>query len=119
MQDTQQTLTRARDLHEYIQTGKILEALDEFYADDVRMQDGNQPPTVGLSANREREVQFLENIKDWKGFEVLSIAAEGDTSFAETTMEFTTQDGTEVRLEQIARARWQDGKIVDERFYAV
>ena len=49
--------------------------------------------------------------------EVKHIAVVGDTSFAETSMDFTTKDGQEIHQEQVARAVWKDGRIVDERFY--
>src|SRR4051812_35624564 len=39
---------RVNELLSYIRGGRILEAMREFYADDVRMQENNSPPTVGL-----------------------------------------------------------------------
>ncbi len=48
---------RLRDLIRYIQEGRILDAMNEFYAEDVKMQENGNPPTVGLQANIEREKQ--------------------------------------------------------------
>lgn len=109
--------TRAAELQDYIATGRIMEAMDEFYSDDVTMQENTDSPTVGLAANIEREKQFLSNIAEWLGFEVLSIAADGNVAFVESRSQFRTVDGTEVDSVQVSRSIWKDGKIVDERFY--
>ena len=117
MTDTNELLERARELHRYIAEGKILEAMHEFYADDVVMQDNLEEPCRGLAANIEREQAWLDSVASWKDFQLVALAARDDVSFAETTMDFTTKDGTEVHSEQVSRARWRDGRIVDERFY--
>lgn len=108
---------RAAELQNYIANGKIMEAMNEFYSEDVSMQENTDAPTVGLAANIERERDFLDNIAEWLGFEVLSIAAEGDVAFVESRSRFRTTDGTEVDSVQVSRSLWKDGKIVDERFY--
>jgi len=108
---------RVEALQRYIAEGRIIEALHEFYAEDAVMQENTSPPCAGLAANLEREEEFLASVKEWRDFTVVAIAAEGDTTFVESTMDFVTTDGTEVHSEQVARARWRDGKIVHERFY--
>ncbi|HEX8913003.1 MAG TPA: nuclear transport factor 2 family protein [Humisphaera sp.] len=115
---TQQTVRdRVNALVEYIKTGRILDAMTEFYAPDAQMQENANPPTVGLAANIEREKQFLSYVKVWKGFAVKALAVEADVSFMESTIDFTAVDGAEVHMEQVSVARWKDGKIVHERFY--
>lgn len=108
---------RVEDLQQWIATGRILPAMDEFYAPDVVMQENQQPPCVGLAANRERERAFVEAVREWKLFRVLCLAVAGDTSFVESEMRFVLRDGTEVHQLQVSRALWRDGRIVDERFY--
>ncbi len=108
---------RLRDLHRYIREGRILEAMNEFYAEDVKMQENANPPTVGLPANIEREKQFLSNVKEWKGFEVKGVGGGGDVTFYEAVFDFIATSGAPVHFEQVAVARWRNGKIVHERFY--
>ena len=119
MSSTQQTSIqdRVRDLQRYIQEGRIIEALEEFYDPEVVMQDNLEQPTQGLAANVEREQAWLDSVSEWRGFEVLAIAVQGDTSFAETSMDFVTKDGQVIHQEQTSRAVWRAGKIVSERFY--
>ena len=117
MTTTQQLRDRVQDLQNYIAQGRVMDAMDEFYADEVSMQENLDAPTVGLAANIEREKEFLANVKEWKLFEVKSIGIEGNVAFVESVSEFVTQDGTNVHSEQVSRSVWKDGKIVDERFY--
>ncbi|MEM0984437.1 MAG: nuclear transport factor 2 family protein [Planctomycetota bacterium] len=110
---------RVNGLIEYIQTGKILEAMDEFYADDVKMQENAKDPCVGLAANIEREKEFLANVKDFHAFDVLAVGIDEakQAVLIESQMRFTSVGGDEVVLEQVSATRWKDGKITHERFY--
>ena len=108
---------RVDELIQYIQQGRIIDAMNEFYAPDVRMQENGNAPTVGLAANIERERQFLAGVKEWKGFDVLAKAASNDLSFVENRIEFVATNGQTVKMQQVSVARWRDGKIVAERFY--
>jgi ketosteroid isomerase-like protein len=105
------------ELIQYIQQGRIIDAMNEFYASDVRMQENNNAPTVGLAANIERERQFLANVKEWKSFDVLAKASSDDVSFVENRLEFVATNGAIVRMQQVSVARWRDGRIIEERFY--
>ncbi len=108
---------RLDDLIDHIRTGRIMEAMTEFYAEDSVMDEPAYGKTVGLKANIEREKKFVDSVKEWKGFNVIAIGTGEDVSFYEHTMDWVTQDGTEVHVEQVAVAKWKDGKIVSERFY--
>jgi ketosteroid isomerase-like protein len=107
---------RVEELNDYIRQGKILEAMEEFYADGVVMTEPYHT-TKGKTENIEREKQFLATVKAWRNFEVKATGIAGDVSLSEQVMDWTTTDGQEMHVEQIAVARWQDGRIVHERFY--
>jgi len=108
---------RLQDLLAYIQGGRILDAINEFYAEDVVMQENTQSPTVGRQANFDREARFLSTVKEWRGFEIISRGAGDNATFYETVMDWISTDGTPVHVEQVVVAKWRDGKIVHERFY--
>jgi hypothetical protein len=97
---------RLNDLFDYIRQGKIIEAMTEFYDKETVMQDNANPPTKGLAANIEREKQFLSGVKEWKGFNVTASGV-GDN----------VTNGQSVHMEQVVVSRWNNGKIVHERFY--
>jgi ketosteroid isomerase-like protein len=108
---------RLQGLHDHIRNGKIIEAMNEYYDKDAVMQDNANPPTKGLAANIEREKQFMNGVKEWKGFNVTASAAGDNVTFYECTMEFIATNGQLVRMEQVSVATWRNGKIIHERFY--
>ncbi len=107
---------RLKELLEYVAQGKILDAMEEFYADEVVMTEPAHA-TDGKAANIERERQFVASVKEFKNFEVKAMAIDGDVSFYECLMEWVSTEGQEISVEQVAVAKWKDGKIVHERFY--
>lgn len=108
---------RLEDLFAHIREGRILDAINEFYAEDVVMQENDQPPTVGRKANLEREKQFISTVKEWKRFDVTAKGVGEDVTFYETVMDWVATDGTPVHVEQVVVAKWQDGRITHERYY--
>ena len=108
---------RLNGLFGYIRQGKIIEAMNEFYAKDTKMQENLHPPTVGLEVNIEREKQFMSGVKELKGFAVTASGVGDDVTFYESNVDYIATNGQLVHLEQVAVARWKNGKIVHERFY--
>ena len=106
---------RVQQLVAYVERGQILEAIDEFYADDVVMQDNLNPPTVGKAANLERERAFFSAIQVHE-HRALAVLVEGDRAIINWLFEFTGADGIRYRMDQIAVQQWRDGRIVRERF---
>src|SRR3712207_2617943 len=109
---------RVEQLVQYINQGRIIDAMYEFYAPDTQMQENRNPPSVGLEANVEREKQFLAGVKEWKGFTVKALAAEGDVSFLETGLGSFATDGSPVGLGQAPAGRGGAGQSVPARFYS-
>ena len=110
-------LERAQSLQSYIQSGRILEAMTEFYAEGCAMQENAAAPCLGLAANIEREKKFLSMVKEWKGYVVKALAVGENVSIVESTMDFVNTEGKAVHMEQVSVQRWKNGKIVHERFY--
>jgi len=110
---------RVEQLKDYINNGKILEAMSEFYHDDVVMQENSETPTRGLEANIEREKQFLSSVKQWNWtkWHATAINPREKISIVEYSFEFVNTEGKTVVYEQAVVQRWRDDKIVNERFY--
>ena len=108
---------RVDTLNTMIQQGRIMEAMKEFYADNVVMAENDAEPTVGLAANLERELAFVNNTQ-WHGLELKDVVVDGDTSMVRWWMDFTNSDyGQRMAFTQVAYQRWEDGKIAEERYY--
>ena len=119
---TEQVRTRLKELIGFIQSGKIMEAMREFYAEDATMQENANEPKKGLENLIEHERTFLDNVKEWKRFDVLSMATYNEVSFMENLIEYVSKDGTTVVQHQVSVARWGapgggTPKIMHERFY--
>ena len=104
-------------LNTMIQQGRIMDAMRQFYAGDVVMAENDQAPTVGLAANLEREQQFVDNTQ-WHGLELKDVVIDGDRAMVRWWLDFTNSNyGQRLAFTQVAYQRWQDGKIVEEKFY--
>lgn len=108
---------RLNELLDYVRQGRIIDGINEFYADDVVMEEPMYGRTEGKAANLVREQHFVDSVKEFKGFAVPRMAIGEDTAFYENVMDWVGQDGTEYHLEQVSVQTWKDGKIVHERFY--
>jgi hypothetical protein len=104
-------------LNEAILSGKALEAFEQYYADDVVMQENSDEPRVGKEVNRKAEVEFFSSLAEFHEGKLLSSAINGDVTFGEWFMDVTFKNGFRLKLAQVAVRRWKDGKIVHERFF--
>ncbi|NNF26718.1 MAG: nuclear transport factor 2 family protein [Gemmatimonadetes bacterium] len=116
MSDTRSQV-RINELLDYVRQGRIMDAMKEFYAPDVVMEEPAHGATVGLEANLEREQQFLNSVKEFRNFQAKNVGVGDNVSFYENVIDWVDVDGNEVHVEQTAVAEWKDGKIVKERFY--
>ena len=114
---TVSTQPRIHELLDWIRAGRIMDAMREFYADDVVMEEPAYGRTVGLEANLAREQAFVASVKEFKRFEASKVASDGDVSFYENVMDWIDTEGKAIHVEQVVVATWRDGKIVHERFY--
>lgn len=108
---------RVLELVRYVEAGRIPEAIEEFYGEAAVMQENRQPPTVGRAANLERERAFAASVDRWHEVRARAVAVDGDQVSIEWVFDYTTKDGQRIRMEEIAQQRWQDGRILHERFY--
>jgi hypothetical protein len=110
-------IVRIHELLDYIRQGRIMDAMKEFYADDVVMTEPAYGETVGLAANLEREQKFVDSVKEFRSFETPAVAIGDGVSTYENAMSWISVDGQEIAMEQVAVQKWKDGKIIHERFY--
>lgn len=108
---------RIHELLDYVRNGRIMDAMKEFYADNVVMTEPAYGETVGLEANLDREQKFVDSVKAFKSFETPAVTIGEGVSIYENSMSWTTVDDQDIAIEQVAVQRWENGKIVHERFY--
>ena len=109
---------KATDIYEQLQKGKLLEAFDQYYHQDVIMTEP-RGTRKGKKECREYEEEFLDSIKEFHNLEIRNIGSDENdqTSFVESMMDVTFKDGNRAQMEQVAVQKWNDGQIIRERFY--
>ncbi|MFH4965578.1 nuclear transport factor 2 family protein [Gaetbulibacter sp. M235] len=104
-------------INDMILQGKALEAFEEFYHDDVVMQENDSPEFVGKEINRKREEEFFASITEFRGAKPLNIAIGESTTMVEWHFDYTHKDWGVKNFTQVAVQEWKDGKIIKEKFY--
>jgi ketosteroid isomerase-like protein len=97
--------------------GKAMAAFEKYYGENVVMQENETPATIGKTANRERELEFFAKVIEFRNTEVKSVAYGDDVIISEWFVDYTHADWGKVTHDQVSVQRWQDGKVVHERFY--
>jgi ketosteroid isomerase-like protein len=100
-----------------VERGAFVEALERCYADDASMQENGEPPRVGLPALIAHERGLLAAFEKVQARCVRPVLADGDQVVIHWVFEFATGDGKTIRLEELARQRWQGDRIAEERFF--
>ena len=103
------------DLISLVESGQMLEAITKYYGENIAMQENVSPPTVGFAENYAREAAFYGSLKALK-FNLVSVVVEGDRAAINWVFDYTTADGKQYRMDEIAIQTWRDGKIVHERY---
>lgn len=104
-------------VNDLILQGKALEAFEEFYHDDVVMQENDNAEFVGKEINREREKVFFESITEFRSAKPLNIAIGEKTTMVEWHFDYTHKEHGVKNYTQVAVQHWKDGKIIKEKFY--
>jgi hypothetical protein len=109
---------KAADIYKQLGEGKLLDAFDQYYADNVVMTEP-RGTREGKQACRDYEVQFLESIQEFHGLDVKSVASdeENKTTFVQSVMDVTFKDGNRAQFDQVAVQKWEGDQIVHEEFY--
>lgn len=105
------------DLAKMVSEGKILEAFEKYYADNVVMQENETAPRVGKDVNREYEKAFVNGITEFHSGKVLGVAVGENYSTIESFMDVTHKDYGRIARSQVAVQKWGNGKVVSEKFY--
>ena len=122
--NVQQTITEQAILDnvnhvlDLLKEGKFIEAMQKYLHEDVTLCEVNGSPKKGKEYCISKEQELLATVTEFIRYELISgPAVKGDTSFYEAIMEFVTEDGKKNTFEQIVRTRWENGKIIDEKYY--
>jgi len=105
-------------LNAMILQGDILGAFDKYYADEVVMQDNDTDLRIGKHVCREFEQNFVQNLTEFRGAQVknVMVSEEAGVAAIEWDFDYTHKEWGDRKYTQVAVQRWQDGKIISEKF---
>ncbi len=104
-------------LDQQVVEGKILEAVDAFFHPDVITKEGNGIETRGLAEKREKLQTFFQGISSVNEITLHSQGVGEDVTLSEFTFDLTQTDGGHILWNEVLRRKWQDGLVIDERYY--
>jgi ketosteroid isomerase-like protein len=104
------------DLIAKVVGGKALEAFDRYYADDVTMQENEQPPRVGKAACRAFGADFLSKIKAVRTYVCDGYVISGNKAFIVYRIDADHADWGTMKMSEVAIQEWSNGKVVREKF---
>ena len=111
------SVATVQGLIDAVEAGQFVEAIRRYYSDGASMQENGDAPRVGLAALVENEQRVMSVFKTIKGRSLTPPAITGDRVAINWVFDFERADGSVARLEEIAWQRWQNDKVVEERFF--
>ena len=101
-----------------LNAGRILEALDRYFAEDGIMWDNDELFAEGLAESRSKQERLINNARAIHGkitrcvvnSSARTCAFRNQSSFVDGSGQYNEIDGLHLQ-------RWQGGKIVEERYY--
>src|SRR4051794_38340659 len=99
------------DLNSLVLNGKMMEAFEKYYHDEVVMQENEMPPVISKELNRQREEDFLNSIVAFRGAEVQGLGIGDNISFVIWKYDYIHKDWGERNYVQVSVQEWKDGRI--------
>jgi hypothetical protein len=105
------------DLNSLIKEGKIMEAFEKYYGEDVTIHENGNDPVEGKEENRKRGINFLWEIDEVYDAEIISVTLGKDVSMTEWAIDVKTKEGVRKKIYRVNVQYWKSGKISTERLY--
>ncbi|MBI9053179.1 MAG: nuclear transport factor 2 family protein [Bacteroidales bacterium] len=111
---------KSKDLFKMIEEGKLLDALDLYYHQNVVIISDDGTIRKGIDEARKYDENLLREIEEVIGGGVDTITS--DENRAITMVEFWInlkfKDGNKKKIEEVAVQYWEGDRIIKENFYS-
>ncbi len=104
--------------NELTRQGKIIESIDTYYADNCVFTEPDGSSRQSRQAERDHLEAFFSGLKSFDGATLHGQSVGDDVSMSEWTFNMTGGDGEKIVWNEVLVRRWDDGKIVAEKYYA-
>jgi len=110
---------KARDIYDMTSQGKLMEAFEKYYHNDVVMVEATGEIRNGKEANRKFQADFMGMLKEIheSGVRAITSNEKEATTMVESWMDVTMNDGKRHMMEEVAVQKWIGDQIIHERFY--
>ncbi|MBO9153514.1 hypothetical protein ACFOTA_14935 [Chitinophaga sp. GCM10012297] len=105
------------NMNEMVVKGQLVDAAEKYYASNIRTVEFDGTITEGRPAAMKKLNEFVGSIKKVKEITFLRSAVDDNASFSEYILSFEMTDGSEVYLHEIVRSLWENGQVVEERYF--
>ena len=105
------------DKNALVVQGKIVEATEKFFAEEVQTRDFDGTTTADKSEMVAKMTAFAGAIARVKAIELKHTAVRNQVSFAEFIFHFIMKDDSEIYWHEIIRSVWKDGLVVEEQYF--
>ena len=112
--------TNVDELNKLIKEGKIAEAFNKYYGEEVIIQVNGNIPVKGKEQNRNRETIFLQEIEKLNSSNIKSVTFGGvddNVSMTEWAINIDNKSGKNKTVYRVNVQHWRDDKIINERLY--
>jgi ketosteroid isomerase-like protein len=100
-----------------VESGKTVEAMVRFYADDASMQENAAAPRTGKPALIKHEEDALASITSLRSSCIRPLFVSGDFVVIRWVFEIQDTQGKTMRFEELAHQRWRGELMAEERFF--
>jgi hypothetical protein len=105
-------------LNTLIFSGDTLKAMELFYADDVEMQENDEPQRKGKKLCIDTEKENLQKVKAVESILLnQAIDEEKNIVFSEWEILCSYKENSKFLLREVSVQHWVAGQIIKEKFY--
>jgi ketosteroid isomerase-like protein len=110
-----QLIAIVKAIHDLTNQGNAIQAMQQYYSDNVVMIESDGSATHGLAANLKREEEFFGSITEMREMKITDTFVYDDLV---VTISFMDMDinGTPIKGSQASVTEWKDGKVIKEQF---
>ncbi|HEU4554425.1 MAG TPA: hypothetical protein VFS25_16375 [Chitinophaga sp.] len=104
-------------MNEMVTNGQLVDAAEKYYAPNIRTVEFDGRVTEGKQAAMKKLNDFVGSIQKVKEISLLRSVSDDNASFSEYVLNFEMKDGSDIYLHEIVRSLWENGQIVEERYF--
>ncbi|MBO6576886.1 MAG: nuclear transport factor 2 family protein [Rhodothermales bacterium] len=100
-------------------SGQMMDAFEQYYADDIKITEANGDTFHGKDNQRQRIADWMSTVEEIHGgaHPAWGVNEETGSAFIQSQTDVTFKQGGRMLFEEVAVQTWKDGKIVEERFF--